>query len=378
MKRILILTCIGSLALTLTALGAHKGKSAHRSSGGKGARSAHVVSARGGGHHVSQRVSQHASAPRHIATRHKHAVARASYNSRSSHGSHVRAAQINRNGHTARGHTRAAANRGRNAARTHNERNGRTSARAGRTQANARIANRGRNAARTHNERSSRAAASRARTEQANARVANRARNSAQTRMERNRQATARKTGRTQAAQTNVANAARHNLAENRGRNMTLGTNHVVNYNGQNVRIVNDWHEPRFRNNANYAAFYNYNNNYEWHDRSWWNDHYSRVVFVLGGWWYWNAGYWYPAWGYDPYASYVYAGPIYTSSAELTPHQIVANVQVALRDWGYNPGPVDGILGPETRAAIAAFQTNEGLLVTSAIDRPTLQTLGLT
>ena len=71
---------------------------------------------------------------------------------------------------------------------------------------------------------------------------------------------------------------------------MTLGTNHVVNYNGQNVRIVNDWHQPRFRGNANYAAFYSYNNNYEWHDRLWWNDHYSRVVFVLGGWWYWNAG----------------------------------------------------------------------------------------
>ena len=158
---------------------------------------------------------------------------------------------------------------------------------------------------------------------------------------------------------------------------MTLGTNHVVNYNGQNVRIVNDWHEPRFRGNDNYAAFYNYNNNYGWHNRLWWNDHYSQVIFVLGGWWYWNAGYWYPAWGYDPYASYVYAGPIYTGSAELTPHEIVANVQVALRDWGYNPGPVDGILGRHTRAAIAAFQTDEGLMVTSAIDRPTLQTLGL-
>ena len=72
------------------------------------------------------------------------------------------------------------------------------------------------------------------------------------------------------------------------------------------------------------------------------------------------------------------AGPVCTSSAELTPHEIVANVQVALRDWGYNPGPIDGVLGPYTRAAIAAFQANEGLMVTSAINRPTLQTLGLT
>ena len=40
-------------------------------------------------------------------------------------------------------------------------------------------------------------------------------------------------------------------------------------------------------------------------------------------------------------------------------------------------GTIDGILGPQTRRAIAAFQADHGLAVTSAVDRPTLATLGL-
>jgi hypothetical protein len=356
MKRILFVTCIGSLALTLTALGAHKGKSAHRSGGHK-ARSAHVVS-RGGGHHVSHasrgggRHVRHATASRHSVTRHNgRSVARANHNSRSSHTSHAKTAQVNRKGHVARDHNRLANNRGRNVSRTHNERSSHaTTARATRArnqQANARVANRERNIARAHNQAA-------------------------------HNQAVQNQRNRAQTAQANVSNAARRNFAASRGRNVTLGTNHVAQYRGREVPIVNNWQQPRFRNNPSYSAFYNYGNYEHWHDRSWWNNNYSNITFVLGGWWYWNAGYWYPAWGYDPYASYVYAGPIYTGSASLTPHQIVANVQVALRDWGYNPGAIDGVLGPHTRAAIAAFQTDEGLLVTSAIDRPTLQTLGLT
>jgi len=46
MKRIVFLTCIGSLALALTAWGAPRGKAAQGSARGGGARSAHVVSAR--------------------------------------------------------------------------------------------------------------------------------------------------------------------------------------------------------------------------------------------------------------------------------------------------------------------------------------------
>jgi hypothetical protein len=176
------------------------------------------------------------------------------------------------------------------------------------------------------------------------------------------------------ASQANAANAnARRNFAANRGRNTTLGRNVAVNRNRANARVVNNWRNASFRN-PRYAAFYNYNR--RWHDRGWWTSHYPRVVFVLGGWWYWNAGYWYPAWGYDSSSYYPYDGPIY-GYGNLTPDQIMVNVQVALQRDGYYTGPIDGSIGPQTREALAPFQADNGLAVTSTVDGPTLQTLGL-
>jgi Putative peptidoglycan binding domain len=125
----------------------------------------------------------------------------------------------------------------------------------------------------------------------------------------------------------------------------------------------------------NYWAFRNYRP--VWHDRIWWRNHYNRVVFVYGGWYYWNAGWWYPAWGYDPGAYYVWDGPIYGYNG-LPPDQVVANVQAALQEQGYYQGEVDGLLGPLTRQAIADYQRDNGLYMTSAIDRPTLESLGMT
>ena len=125
----------------------------------------------------------------------------------------------------------------------------------------------------------------------------------------------------------------------------------------------------------NYWAFRNYRS--AWHDRGWWHNHYNRVVFVYGGWYAWNAGYWYPAWGYAPNAYYAYDGPIYGYNS-LPPDQVVANVQAALQQQGYYQGEVDGLLGPLTREAIAAYQAEQGLYTTSAIDQPTLESLGMT
>ena len=138
----------------------------------------------------------------------------------------------------------------------------------------------------------------------------------------------------------------------------------------QNRRIAGSewWGGP------NYHVFRNYRP--VWHERSWWNSHYNRVVFRFGGWYYWNSGYWYPAWGYDPGAYYAYDGPIYAYN-DLPPDQIVANVQAALQQQGYYQGDVDGLLGPLTRAAVATYQRDHGLYVTSAIDQPTLEALGM-
>ena len=166
----------------------------------------------------------------------------------------------------------------------------------------------------------------------------------------------------------------RNNVAINRNRNVAINrTANAAYYRGGNVRITNNWRGDAFRGQR-YTAFRNYNR--QWHDRGWWRSHYDRIVFVNNGWYYWNAGYWFPAWGYAPSVSYVYDGPIYGYNG-LSPDRVTVNVQEQLARAGYYDGPIDGILGSMTREAIAAYQADNGLAITSAIDEPTLATLGL-
>lgn len=116
---------------------------------------------------------------------------------------------------------------------------------------------------------------------------------------------------------------------------------------------------------------------HERHDRAWWRSRYRTIVFVTGGYYYWDAGYWFPAWGYDPlYDNYDYDGPIYTYG-NLLPDQVIINVQRALQQLGYYGGGLTGSIGPATRAAIAAYQQDAGLAVTGGIDAPTVTALGL-
>jgi putative peptidoglycan binding protein len=116
---------------------------------------------------------------------------------------------------------------------------------------------------------------------------------------------------------------------------------------------------------------------HEWHNRDWWCQHFNTIVLVGTGYYFWDAGYWYPAWGYDSLNSYYdYDGPIYTYG-NLLPDEVITNVQVALQDAGYFFGPITGSLDVETRAALANFQRDYGLPITGAIDQPTIETLGL-
>ncbi len=129
------------------------------------------------------------------------------------------------------------------------------------------------------------------------------------------------------------------------------------------------WIDPK------YAAFRNYH--HEWHNRGWWRHHCPRIVLITGGWYWWHAGYWYPAWGYDLDNSYYpYDGPIYAYN-DLAPDQVVANVQAALQALGYYQGPINGLLDPATGAALANYQRDNGLNTTSAVDEPTLAALGM-
>ena len=55
----------------------------------------------------------------------------------------------------------------------------------------------------------------------------------------------------------------------------------------------------------------------------------------------------------------------------------IAKVQEALRDKGYYTAQVDGVLGPQTRAAIRQYQQSENLPVTGRLDAQTAGKLGV-
>lgn len=112
------------------------------------------------------------------------------------------------------------------------------------------------------------------------------------------------------------------------------------------------------------------------HNHDWWHNHCVAFIFWDWGWWGWWDGWWYPAWGYDPYSYYGYNEPIY-GYGDLSPEQIVAGVQSALQERGYYSYAVDGQMGPLTRSAIARYQRDHRLPITYGIDPATLGSLGI-
>jgi len=79
----------------------------------------------------------------------------------------------------------------------------------------------------------------------------------------------------------------------------------------------------------------------------------------------------YPYSGYNNYYSY------YTPTTYSYNGSMVAAVQQRLGRLGYYHGGVDGIIGPQTRNAIAAFESRNGLAVDGTISRSLLNSLGL-
>jgi hypothetical protein len=78
----------------------------------------------------------------------------------------------------------------------------------------------------------------------------------------------------------------------------------------------------------------------------------------------------YPYRGYNNY--YSYYTPTYGYNGST-----VAAVQRRLGQLGYYHGVVDGVMGPQTRSAIAAFESRNGIAVDGTISRPLLDTLGV-
>src|SRR5258707_1713310 len=125
-----------------------------------------------------------------------------------------------------------------------------------------------------------------------------------------------------------------------------------------------------------YEVFRSYRS--QWHDQGWYHSHYPRVELIAGGYYFFNNGYWFPAWGYSPSAQYyAYDAPIYVGQHAEPPDQAIADVQALLQQMGYYTGEVDGLLGPLTREALTAYQGDQGLTATAVIDQPTLDSLRL-
>jgi hypothetical protein len=78
----------------------------------------------------------------------------------------------------------------------------------------------------------------------------------------------------------------------------------------------------------------------------------------------------YPHSGYNNYYSYYTPAYGYNTS-------MVAAAQWRLGQLGYYHGVVDRVIGPQTRGAIASFESRNGFAVDGSISRPLLDQLGL-
>jgi hypothetical protein len=85
-------------------------------------------------------------------------------------------------------------------------------------------------------------------------------------------------------------------------------------------------------------------------------------------------GYGYPSYSDEVVDYNTYSAPAETYAAT---DGLVADVQDALARSGYNPGPVDGVLGAQTRAAIRDYQADHGIPVTGRLDSPLLREMGI-
>ncbi|MCP4397907.1 MAG: transporter substrate-binding domain-containing protein [bacterium] len=58
-------------------------------------------------------------------------------------------------------------------------------------------------------------------------------------------------------------------------------------------------------------------------------------------------------------------------------HQAIRTIQERLTELGYQPGPIDGMWGKSTEAALKHFQQDQGVSVTGTVDENTAKKLGL-
>ncbi len=67
--------------------------------------------------------------------------------------------------------------------------------------------------------------------------------------------------------------------------------------------------------------------------------------------------------------------PLLAHPAQSASREEVKAIQLTLKQQGYSPGPIDGILGSKTTKALREFQKDKKLPVTGKIDEATTKLL---
>jgi hypothetical protein len=113
-----------------------------------------------------------------------------------------------------------------------------------------------------------------------------------------------------------------------------------------------------------------------------WN--YNRTYYSNGRHYRWYGNGWFivDPWPYygDPDYGYYDSAPAYTvyGDSDVSSNAPTSvQVQQELSRLGYYHGPIDGIIGPGTRSAIAGYQRDNGLHVTGTINSKLLDSLDL-
>lgn len=70
-------------------------------------------------------------------------------------------------------------------------------------------------------------------------------------------------------------------------------------------------------------------------------------------------------------------GPRSAFESQGTGRQDVQQAQEALKNQGYDPGPIDGIMGSQTRQAVRDFQSKNGLRQTGMLNAETKRKLNI-
>lgn len=92
----------------------------------------------------------------------------------------------------------------------------------------------------------------------------------------------------------------------------------------------------------------------------------------------WSTGVLIPDFTYadsDPGITVLKPRYLYGSDEPNMDSDIVKKIQQSLQDFGLNPGPIDGIYGAGTSAAVAAFQASKGLIVDGQVGKQTAKRL---